>query len=307
MVLAGVGLALMTNSAVQNNHIEKIKIGKARIIKRAIFLLVIGLIYMPIWPADILHFYGVYMAITVLFITVSPRITFGSAFVIILIYPLSMMLFDYEMHWNFETMTYFEFWSLDGFVRNLFHNGFHPVLPWVAFMLIGLWFGKQELTNDAFVKKAMWRSLGIFIIIQILSYLSIELLSEGDSIARQELQEILGASPMPPLPVYMFSGSALAISIISICILIANKFENSPIVDALYKTGQLALTFYVAHVIVGMGVVYLFIPEGMGVLSLEMATLYAFGFSIACILFAIIWRKYKETGPLEWIMRKLTD
>ena len=56
VVLAGVGLALMTNSALRNNDRQKLKTARKRIAKRALFLFSVGLSYIVIWPADILHF-----------------------------------------------------------------------------------------------------------------------------------------------------------------------------------------------------------------------------------------------------------
>ena len=61
VVLAGVGIALGTNSALRINDLSKLRVAQIKIAKRALFLFVIGLSYMVIWPADILHFYGVYM------------------------------------------------------------------------------------------------------------------------------------------------------------------------------------------------------------------------------------------------------
>jgi len=112
---------------------------------------------------------------------------------------------------------------------------------------------------------------------------------------------------MPPLPIYMFNGIAIAFSLISACILIAKKFENTFIIDALNKTGQLALTFYVAHVIIGMGIIEAINPSEMGKYSVGFSVVYALVFSFLCIIFAVIWRRYKKSGPLEWIMRKVTD
>jgi uncharacterized protein len=45
----------------------------------------------------------------------------------------------------------------------------------------------------------------------------------------------------------------------------------------------------------------------MGNYSVEFSVVYALAFSLFCIVFAVIWRKYKTSGPLEWIMRKITD
>jgi uncharacterized protein len=307
VVLAGVGLALMTNSAIKNNDQVKIKIARIRIIKRALFLFVVGLSYIAIWPADILHFYGVYMAITIVLLTSKEKNILISAIVLIALFPLLMTLWNYETGWNFETLYYQDFWTPKGFIRNLFFNGFHPVIPWTSFMLFGYWFGKQDLHNDKFVKKTFWISSIVFISIQFMSKISISLLSEGNKETAKELTEILGTNPMPPLPIYMLDGIAIALAIISACILIAKRFEGSFIIDALNKTGQLALTFYVAHVIIGMGIIETINPSKMGEYSVEFSVIYALAFSLCCILFAVIWRKYNTSGPLEWIMRKATD
>ena len=147
----------------------------------------------------------------------------------------------------------------------------------------------------------------IFIAIQVVSYLTISTLTQGHQEAALELIEIFGTKPMPQLPIYMFSGIAIAFAIISEWIIISKKFENSFIIDALNKTGQLALTLYVAHVIVGMGIIEVINPTKIGNYSIEFSVGYAIVFSLLCILFAVIWRKYKKYGPLEWVMRKITN
>jgi uncharacterized protein len=307
VVLAGVGLALMTNSAIQQKDNAKLKIAQVRIAKRALFLFLLGISYIIIWPADILHCYGVYMAIILLLLPCKEKTILIAGICIIVVYPILMLFLNYETGWNFDTLDYHDFWTVKGFVRNLFFNGFHPVLPWTAFMLFGYWFGKQDLHNHKFVKKMFRISSIVFISIQTLSYLSFSILSALSHPNTNELVELLGTKPMPPLPIYMFNGIAIAFTIISACILVAKRFDNNFIIDALNKTGQLALTFYVAHIIIGMGIIEAINPSIMGRYSIEFSVIYAAGFSLLCILFAVIWRKYQKFGPLEWVMRKVTD
>jgi uncharacterized membrane protein YeiB len=237
----------------------------------------------------------------------SGKIIITTSFILILVYPFLMSIWNFDIGWNFETFEYTNFWSVNGFIRNLFYNGFHPVIPWVSFMLIGFWFGKQDLYDPKFIKKTIWISFSIFIATLLLSQSLILLLSDGSQTTITELETIFGTSPMPPLPIYMISGSSIAIFIISLCIFIARKFEKNMLIIALNKTGQLALTFYVAHVILGMGIVQVINPEKMGNYSIEFSVLYAFIFSLFSVIFAIVWTKYKKSGPLEWVMRKLTD
>lgn len=308
VVLAGVGLALMSNSAVETQDEVKLKRSSVRIVKRAAFLFIVGLSYIWIWPADILHFYGVYMLISLLFINKAAYHALLSAVLFILLYPLLLLLWPYEVGWDFVNMNYTDFWTRDGFIRNLFYNGFHPVFPWTAFMLFGLWLGKQDLRNTAFVKKSMWISLAVFSSIQLISYYSLSILSQGaDANSQESLNIVLGTEPMPPMPLYMLSGMAIATFVITGCILLGQRFENNVIIQSLNKTGQLALSFYVAHVVIGMGLVEGYNGKALGSFSAQFSISYALLFSLACVLFAVLWLKYKKAGPLEWLMRKITD
>ncbi len=305
VVLAGIGLALMTNSALKNKDSQKLKTVRIRIVKRALFLFIVGLSYLVIWPADILHFYGIYMLVFLFLFTSNEKTILISAIALILLYPLLIGVWNYETGWDFDTLDYLDFWTFKGFFRNLFFNGFHPVIPWTAFMLFGFWFGKQNLKSDRFTKKAFWVSSIAFVVIQILSHLSISFLSEGNEQTASELSEIIGTNPMPPLPIYMFNGIAISISIISACIIIGNRFSTNKILLALNKTGQLALTFYVAHVILGMGIIEVINPEKMGNYPIGFSVAYALTFSLICVLFATYWLKKRKNGPIEWIMKKI--
>ena len=305
VVLAGVGLALMTNSALRNNDSQKLHTARIRIAKRALFLFVVGLSYIFIWPADILHFYGIYMLVILVLLSKNDKVILTSVLSLILFYPLLFGFWDYEKGWDFETLHYLDFWTFKGFIRNLLFNGFHPVIPWTAFMLFGFWFGKQDLKSDTFIKKAFWVSSIAFAVIQILSHSAISFLSAGSEQTASELSAIIGTNPMPPLPIYMFNGIAISISIISACIIIGKRFSTNKILLALNKTGQLALTFYVAHVIIGMGIIEEINPSKMGKYPIEFSVGYALGFSLLCVLFATFWLKRRENGPVEWIMKKI--
>ena len=305
VILAGVGLALMTNSALKNNDFQKLHIAQIRIAKRALFLFIFGLSYIVIWPADILHFYGIYMLAILLLLSSKRKTILISAISLTMLYPLLFIFLNYETGWDFDTLEYLDFWTLNGFIRNLFFNGFHPVIPWTSFILFGFWFGKKSLNSNRFIKKAFWISSLAFVAIQILSYLSISFLSNGNIQTAEELSEIIGTNPMPPFPIYIFSGITISTSIISACILIGKRFTTNKILLTLKKTGQLSLTFYVAHVIIGMGIIELINPNKMGNYPIEFSVSYALVFCFLCVLFATYWLKKRKNGPLECIMKKI--
>jgi len=307
VVLAGVGLALMTNSTAKNPNDPKRKMVRKKIIARALFLFLVGLSYTWIWPADILHFYGIYMLLTLVLIYRSSRQILIASTLMILLYPLLILILDYETGWNFATLTYTDLWTPIGFLRNLFYNGFHPVIPWTAFILFGVWFGRQDLYDDSFIKKSLWISSATFIGIQVFSSASLYFFSAGNPDTLASIEPLLGTAPMPPLPIYMANGIAISVATISACILQARRYPESKIISVLHKTGQLALTFYVAHVIIGMGFLEEISSQQLGSYTIEFSVMYALAFSACCMVFAVVWLRYFKMGPLEWLMRKVTD
>lgn len=306
VVLAGVGIALITNNAIERDDSQKLLQIKKGIMKRAVFLFVTGLSYMLLWPADILHFYGIYMILTLFLLRLSGKKLFIAALIIIFSYPLIFLQIDYTLGWDFILLEYKNFWTFDGFFRNLFYNGFHPVFPWTAFMLFGVWFGKMDLHDEDLVKKMFYRSLAVFVSIQLLSCTAILIASKSGPLIKEFLILFTRVEPMPPLPFYMLSGSSFAISIISFCILISKKYEKSLLVNSMHKMGQMALTMYVLHVVMGMGAVEIFAPEKIGKLPVEFSFFYAAIYSFLSVIFAVYWSKRYKRGPLEFLMRKVT-
>ena len=286
--LAGVGIALMTRRWTE----ETFTYYRKKILRRALFLFVIGLLYSPIWPADILHFYGLYMVVGAFVFHLSGvgllllAIFFTWGFVFLVI------LFDYSEGWNFETLEYADFWTVKGMIRHLFFNGFHPVFPWVAFLLVGLWLGRKDLFN----KKTRVRVLVLGVILVAIS--------SAVSVVGNELGGdwvyILGTQPLPPFPFFIVIGVGTAFIVITLCFWL-NELVGD--LEWLAETGQLSLTNYVLHVVVGLGILF-----GLGVTkaSLWFVFWYSIGFFIFLVIGSHVWRKRFSRGPLEWVMRKLT-
>ncbi len=305
VVLAGVGMSLLSQRARLTHDKHIIAQQRNTLLKRALFLFVVGLLYIPIWPADILHFYGVYIAIGAFLLLVPDKWLWRLAFIFMVAFVVLLFLFDYETGWNWQTLAYVDFWSLKGMVRHLFFNGFHPVFPWMAFLLVGMWLGRQDVHNRALRKKILTVSLGVAIVTELASLLLIRALSLNVSAADAEvIAALFGTKPMPPMPLYLLSGGATAIVVIMLCVALTEKFRTARWMHPLVATGQLALTLYVAHVVIGMGLL-----EAFGRLenqSLFFAVGSALFFSIISIVFSHFWRKKFNRGPLEWVMRRVT-
>ncbi len=306
VVLAGAGLALLTRTGRVSGDRGRIARDRRSLLKRALFLFVVGLLYTPLWPADILHFYGVYIAVAAFLFTVRSSRLWMAIVAIALMFVALLFVLDYERGWDWATLDYHGLWTPAGMIRHLFFNGFHPVIPWLAFLLLGLILGRQDLSVPAVRRRVMAWGAGIAIVAEAASWLFIRTLSAGASPEDLEvIQALAGTGPMPPMPLYLLAGGGTACAVIALSIAVGERYADSRWLRPFISTGQLALTLYVAHVVLGMGAL-----EALGRLeeqTLPVALGAAGVFCVAGVVFAHAWRRRYKRGPLEAVMRKLTQ
>ena len=171
VILAGVGVTFLTNEARESSNSSLVFNNRLSLIKRGLLLIAIGLVYTPIWEADILHFYGFYFLIAAVIFTVNNKVLISISAIIMLIFPVLMLFLNYEQNWNWATLTYENFWSFDGMIRHVVFNGFHPVFPWAAFLIFGMWLGRQDLSQSLMRKRLLAWSLITLLVTECSFYL----------------------------------------------------------------------------------------------------------------------------------------
>jgi uncharacterized protein len=305
VILAGIGMSLLSKRAREEKDLELLAKNRSSLLRRAAALFVFGLLFTPIWPADILHFYGVYIAIGALMLQVpNQRFTHG-ILLLMLAFPIMLATMDYSTEWTWETLHYEGFWTPFGFVRHLFFNGFHPVIPWLAFLLLGMRLGRADLSSST-TQLSMFRwGVGVAFVVELHSHFFYGVFTMADRPVDPEIaQAVFGTEPMPPMPLYMLAAASWAIATIAICLHLGQRFGQSKLSKALSATGQLALTLYVAHVVLGLGILEAI--DRLENQTLEFSVLAALTFCIVGIAFATIWLTRLKRGPLEIILRKLS-
>jgi uncharacterized membrane protein YeiB len=306
VILAGVGIALLSKKALISGALEDIRKARISLIKRALLLIVIGLAFTPIWEADILRFYGFYFLIAAFLFTMTNKALLFISIGFVLAFPLLWAFFDYEKGWDWLSLSYSGFWTIYGMFRHLLFNGYHPVFPWCGFLLFGMWLGRQDLTSTIVRKSLFIWSLSALVLIETSFYLLRVWAGDGVFIgmSQDEIDFVMTTSIIPPLPQYMLSAASSAVLILLACLKLGSVFPSSRVISFLSNTGQLTLTLYVAHVVIGMGVL-----EATGLLnnqSIQVSLLATLVFSLASIVFSVFWLKHFQTGPLEWVFKKLT-
>ncbi len=305
VILAGIGVTFLTNKARESSDGALVLKNRLSLIKRGLLLIAIGLVFTPIWEADILHFYGFYFLIAAAILTANDKSLLFISAIIMLIFPTLMLFLNYEQNWNWSTLTYENLWSFDGMIRHIVFNGFHPVFPWAAFLIFGVWLGRQDLSQSLIRKKLLAGSLITLLVTECSFYLIRITIADGSvlEVTSEDVTFLFSTSIIPPLPQYIISAGSSAVVVLVVCLYFSERFSESNINKWLYQTGQLSLTLYVAHVIIGMGIL-----ESIGRLenqTINFSLLSALVFCVCGIVFSVVWLKFFKAGPLEWIFRKV--
>ena len=302
VILAGIGLSLGARRALASGDSLQMAVVRRRLWKRAILLYLGGLLFTIVWPADILHFYGLYIGIGALLIAGPNRVLLGSAALLVLTFVGLLAIFNYEAGWDFETLTYLNFWTPVGQVRHLLFNGFHPVVPWQAFVLFGIWLGRQDLRDPSVRRRFLLGGVVLALVAETASAVLVSWFSEGASDEDAEIiVSLFGSGAMPPMPIYMLAATGTAVAVIALSVEFSQRFSHIPGHRALVVTGQLSLTIYVAHVVLGLGGLELIGRlEGQ---TLPFAVVASFAFYAVAVTFSVLWTKRFKRGPLEWLLR----
>ncbi|GGF52838.1 transporter [Terasakiella brassicae] len=293
VVLAGIGLGL----AVKNDKGTQSVIDT---IKRALFLLVLGLLNTLIFDADILHYYAFYFLFGVFCLRLSSPYLLTLMVLINIVFFIMLLVFDYDAGWNWADYNYVDFWTLAGFVRNLFFNGWHPVFPWLSFLLWGIVLSRLSLkernTQNALIVFGFFGYLGV----ETLSFFCTNLFRGADP----ELLLLFATGPVPPFPLYIAAGISVASLVVGLCLKSARSLDKLGILRILLPAGRQTLSLYIGHIVVGMGTLEAFgMLGGQSVLSVLTAALL---FCAVAIIYAYFYARRFKRGPIETLMRKAT-
>lgn len=297
VVLAGIGITLLAGRERAGSS------GRSVIVRRGLFLAALGYAFSTLWEADILHYYGFYFLFGALALGWSGRVLLGAAALCALIAPGMLLAgMDFEAGWVLERLEYVDLWTWPGQLRHLLFNGFHPLFPWFAFVLYGMWLGRRLLRDPARVRRLGLPALGVVLLVEAACALLVPALGglESDGPAW-----LVSTGSMPAGVLYVLSAAALATAVIAGSLSLATRYPDSSAVRALAHTGRLALTLYLAHVLLCIGT--LDTMQRLHSLSLRQVFACWALFCGAAVLSANCLAQRFAHGPLEALLRRVGE
>lgn len=300
VTLAGVGVALFTRPAREAGDREALASARKVLLIRALFFLALSDLFIRVWSMDILHFFAAYFAIAaVFFLKASRRQLLWAAFGVTVVATVSLVL---------RGEAYFgevDYSTLPGMLRDTFLDGIHPVLPWQAYFLVGMWLGRLDLRDRALRHKLLVAAVAVAAGAELVGVALDHVTYSGlMDLTPASFPHLFTTRLSPPGPLYVISASATSIVAIVLCFALTEAAPKSRVVGALIAAGQLSLTLYLGHAIVGAG--FLWAIGQLEDHSIWFLVGYWAGYSTLSVIFAAWWRSRYKRGPLEWVMRSVS-
>jgi uncharacterized membrane protein YeiB len=304
VVLAGVGLTLRSRRAVASHDPRDIAPVRRIVRRRGLFLLAMGFVNLLVWPGDILRVYGVSLIVAAGLVTAPDRRLLAVAAGFVLGFIALLLVGDYETNWDWSTLTYHGLWTLRGTIRNLFYDGFRSVFPWTGLLIFGIWLGRRDLRDRAVNTRLVLAAVAAAIFAELVSWCCVPYFrAHPHGMNGETIQALFGTDSMPPMPLFLLASGGAAVAVIALCVRAAEAWPTARWVAPLAAMGQMALTWYVLHILLGLGTIIALgwasrepLPAGQACGLL---------FFSAAVLVSWLWRRRFRNGPLEWVMRRV--
>ena len=273
-----------------------------RVSSRAVLLLLAGLWLEGGLVAVILHFYALYLVVGLLVARLPKIWLLALAIAAATIGAWVRIYAAADLPEPF-VITDDSWWSAlphlghpRQLLSHLLFTGIYPAFPTLAFFFIGMWLAKLDLRAPRTVNQLMIAGVAMAIIGYGIGW------NTDDRRAQLEVNSTsawrwLSAAGHSQMPTWVVGSTGVALAVIGLCLWSNRRFPRAT--RPLAYAGQLALTFYIVHV--------LLLRRGLRdwpwrMSPPEILTAIA-GLFAAFVLVASLWRARIARGPAEAVLR----
>jgi uncharacterized membrane protein YeiB len=164
-----------------------------------------------------------------------------------------------------------------------------------------MWLGRLDLSDRRTGGRVFFAAAIIAVVTEVISrFLVSHFLARG--LDAETAEALFGTESMPALPLFLLAAGATATAVIALCVQVTTAWPGRAW-RPLVAMGQLALTWYFAHIVLGLGTL---VALGVvGTESLPTAASYGLFFFSLALLLSWAWKSLFRHGPLEAIMRRI--
>ncbi len=295
-VLLGLGAALLVAGGTSDRVL----------VRRGAGLFTLGLL---VWPFVgrvylVLPQYGVLLALVPLLRRLSSRVLLAVAGVAFVVPSVVAAVMDgHRLRAGAQPTSYGELLDVAALGRVLLWTGAYPVVGWIGFVAVGLWLGRQRLGERAVQVRLVAAGIVIALLQPLMAAVHTGLGGTDHLAAAGGFATLFDGRAHSNRTAWYLLGTATAVAVIGLCLLIATAWRRI-VLRPLVCLGQLALSAYLAHLLLGRLVVWDWndgaVPSIPVQVAVTLVVLAAFA------LVATLWRRRFRRGPVEGLLRAVT-
>jgi uncharacterized protein len=294
VLTAGVGVTLLTRSAAGN----RARANELRWIlaRRGLILYGFGMAFDFIWPGTILPYYGALFVLAAVLFTLRTRwlitiaVAAASAAWLVRWWRYERELDGHDTSWLTDPGPR----SPRGLVIDVFVNGTHPLLPWLAFFCSGIVLGR-------ILVREWWKPVAIATGFVLFS--GATLINSTATTPRALV--VLSDDPFERGFAYTMSALGTALLAFTAVSWLAERYRETTVIDWLRRAGQMSLSIYIAHALV-----FCLLVDWLDVVSpggLGTSLLFALSYWLISTAAAVAYHQRFGRGPAEYVYRKLAS
>ncbi|MSO59577.1 MAG: DUF418 domain-containing protein [Ilumatobacteraceae bacterium] len=297
VLVAGMSLSLLTAST--SHHPRHVQM---TILRRGFFLLVLGYCLEWIWHGTIIFYYGAYFLLAAFFVFRTTRTLLITALFAIFC-GAALQAWRASQAFNKNATTWLAPSSMStprNFLIRVFVSYTHPVLPWFAFVCIGIILGRHLGSIALWRKRIAALSLLIVGSAYLLSHL-VHRFVDPTTQTGVAIRTLASTNPFSRGILFSITTCGVAVFIFLLVSAWSEKQSLVRVRAVLQLIGQTTLTLYVAHALFYNGIVnraHWVKPTG-----LDTALVLAVVFLAMASIFSLLYTHFIGQGPIERLYR----
>ena len=291
IVLAGIGVSLL----IGDRSTARLETATTRLAWRAVVLLPAGLALqtLEINVAVILQYYAVYFLLATALMRLSDRLLLLAAALSATLGPALIIWLQQTAPWWFQSGVP-DWHDASRIMRDIMITGYYPVVVWAAPLTIGMWTGRRQLRER---RVAIALCVGGIVAATAGFVLSDTLVARlGAAFGPDDWRQLYLIEPHNEMPLWVLTSTAIATALVGMCLLVARALPR--FTWPLVAFGQLALTTYVAHLLVLELRPQWLLRDAIGQAWISVAR-----FTVVGVVLATVYRTVAARGPFEMLLR----
>jgi len=301
-VLAGVSLALMSGGPRPSTGRQRTAI-TAGLVVRALLIAALGLALGELNSglAVILTYYGVLFLLGLPFLGLGARALFGLAAAWLVLAPVAAHLLAPQLPpRGYDVPTFASLAEPGPLLAELMVTGYYPMLPWLAYLLVGMGVGRLALRRRGTDLRLLFSGLGLAVAAQALA----ETLPPAENAADyagslspgSDWETMLVADPHTATPLDLATTIGSALAVIGFCLLVTRWLPRpgERVLAVVFGAGTMTLSLYSLHVLLHTPDWW---PDDYGPEAFRLHTAVVLVIGAAFVAL-------RRSGPLEWLVRR---